>query len=1091
MSHSPEDIPLGEWHFEPNCPYRREQDTSYLPAVRLYETFADTTAGCFVGDSFDGRSWIDVAHHDECSDNCSCRLLHNQDRFYAFVVRKSPESMIIQINSPSLQLAIRRSLGSKTSLELYAPNGQHVDGSSSLNGLLLLQHFQKLVDSLRTMQQKHTEGAGTSANPTVSEMELFIYGLLANGEVFESYGHADLARKGRLPLKLWEAFKKQETNKYIDLLGDAYPDDYSRSNIQQEENNTNHQALAGSSERLADVTRPAATSAGSLQDSARTSLGEARQISSELERQCKAEYWSKYMHLLKPAGSSKQMDQGSLQALECLVCKHTPGKDEADDWKECYPRHSMAEALVCASRDGNKSCVDPLSKNLFLEVVLFPGLLSSSNSAALVNRLQVARNTALIEAVKGGHLKIVRMLIDSGAEIDTITSNQTPLGIVALEVKSETMAYMLLNEGADLHMAMAQIRQNIIDPAIVKRALQWLTLVGRRHHDDLEFISAAPQGKKRVARLRIAFEREHDYIKEVAAAASKRANESTTHAWWRDLEKDRRRAWFCAVQALRKTCNGTRPRTLHGVLWLLVLAKSMAVLDDESDKWYRYPLRFWGAEREFEIGLPSWELLFDTDFLRQTYRDAVQEIWVVRGRERDSCFEDPAFESFQQWVLNLFPNQNEEGSLYLGNHDFLWTQNQWRERQSGNHEGQNSNYGQERRHCGHLNKQHEKNHSLGSSSEINVEPGGTGGRGPPPQDDVVPAPSSQRSDALMMAFIMAGAIFAIILAFLLALKHDLIVTQPHCPQLDLCTPSYVQTRYLHNTVRYLINNVYVGATSPSILGRLEVSFSEAIDSGEVACFSDLRHFCHRNPLIQDTRLKDSLLLRLEQMTPTSTIQRSYEFLYAYLGLGLSDGVIKSVEKVFGKDSRDTVGNKAPSTEHPAEFANFQSHSAKRSTSSSSSSSGLEATNKRIRTDDSSPSYASSSARMPNIQQHHVQENDIDVRCSASNTLPSPEPSPPVSATPPTPLLVEAPISQASSTDKKTYCDECKCEFHTTSNYGKHRRGRKHANVRHSCRIPGCKKNFLRNDFRKSHEDTCRTRQPRLDLTPMLPGSFPR
>lgn len=59
-------------------------------------------------------------------------------------------------------------------------------------------------------------------------------------------------------------------------------------------------------------------------------------------------------------------------------------------------------------------------------------------------------------------------------------------------------------------------------------------------------------------------------------------------------------------------------------------------------------------------------------------------------------------------------------------------------------------------------------------------------------------------------------------------------------------------------------------------------------------------------------------------------------------------------------------------------------------------------------------------------------------------------------------------AKRQKTSKKTFCEECNRDYHTTSNYGKHRAGPLHDNIRHHCSF-GCGRNFLRRDERAKHE----------------------
>lgn len=65
--------------------------------------------------------------------------------------------------------------------------------------------------------------------------------------------------------------------------------------------------------------------------------------------------------------------------------------------------------------------------------------------------------------------------------------------------------------------------------------------------------------------------------------------------------------------------------------------------------------------------------------------------------------------------------------------------------------------------------------------------------------------------------------------------------------------------------------------------------------------------------------------------------------------------------------------------------------------------------------------------------------------------------------------------------KETYCSECQHNYHTTSNYGKHRRDI-HEKIRFHCSHPRCQKSFQRNGTRLKHERKCQMRWlPRVSV----------
>lgn len=112
--------------------------------------------------------------------------------------------MTIQIHSPELLREVMDTVG----IAIL----EHVDiGPGCVDGLLLLKHCQSLVKRLCILSAEsahselHTTGSGNPGS-VVSKMMLLVYGILSNSDVFKSYGHARLAREGRLAFEQWKAF---------------------------------------------------------------------------------------------------------------------------------------------------------------------------------------------------------------------------------------------------------------------------------------------------------------------------------------------------------------------------------------------------------------------------------------------------------------------------------------------------------------------------------------------------------------------------------------------------------------------------------------------------------------------------------------------------------------------------------------------------------------------------------------------------------------------------------------------------------------------------------------------------------------------
>ncbi|KAI5920703.1 hypothetical protein F4810DRAFT_404189 [Camillea tinctor] len=67
--------------------------------------------------------------------------------------------------------------------------------------------------------------------------------------------------------------------------------------------------------------------------------------------------------------------------------------------------------------------------------------------------------------------------------------------------------------------------------------------------------------------------------------------------------------------------------------------------------------------------------------------------------------------------------------------------------------------------------------------------------------------------------------------------------------------------------------------------------------------------------------------------------------------------------------------------------------------------------------------------------------------------------------------------------KRTFCDDCRRDYRTTSNYGKHRRD-VHDRIRHACHFHRCGKTFQR---KKTLEDHRRRRHLNLGIMDQPPN----
>ena len=104
--------------------------------------------------------------------------------------------------------------------ELNGLRDQSTDREKTLNGLILLRHYHTLkthVDAFRseTLHQQTTQSL-------LLELELLVDGLLADGEVFKSFGYENLYENKFIDFKLWKKFQQDSFEKDVSSLEEGF-----------------------------------------------------------------------------------------------------------------------------------------------------------------------------------------------------------------------------------------------------------------------------------------------------------------------------------------------------------------------------------------------------------------------------------------------------------------------------------------------------------------------------------------------------------------------------------------------------------------------------------------------------------------------------------------------------------------------------------------------------------------------------------------------------------------------------------------------------------------------------------------------------
>ena len=241
--------------FEKSCPYFRSgspdaSSQTYRPMFRLKERFSecvplliivlsksadhDSSLSVYTGDSYGNGSYIDTSMTRPCSEQCRCRRLRSRD--FAFEVRKTVKDINIRLSSLVLKFYLPQLLvqGDNVQFRFLGFTGRFPDdigmAPDVVDGFHLLKNIHRLESRVRELR---AEMQGSSRSHSFyrillplherwvrfeAELSLLVEGLLADDQVFESFGYENLYEKGFLTYDCWKSFQSSKTTRSLDQL---------------------------------------------------------------------------------------------------------------------------------------------------------------------------------------------------------------------------------------------------------------------------------------------------------------------------------------------------------------------------------------------------------------------------------------------------------------------------------------------------------------------------------------------------------------------------------------------------------------------------------------------------------------------------------------------------------------------------------------------------------------------------------------------------------------------------------------------------------------------------------------------------------
>ncbi|KAK2812546.1 hypothetical protein FQN50_001190 [Emmonsiellopsis sp. PD_5] len=645
--------------------------------------------------------------------------------------------------------------------------------------------------------------------------------------------------------------------------------------------------------------------------------------------------------------------------------------------------------------------------------------------------INVVKNdsTALLAAVRNGHLRIVKLLVQYGADVNLHVSTATPLSAAA-ERKFEPIIRLLLKHKADLLAAVGMLRQSNPGPGneiVIKRlnqiAIQYWIEISR----DISKLRQSRQGPEAVWRE---FNKIHAGMLREIGPATPYANGPYA------FDHNSRRGWKRGVNTMRGLCNKSIPQTLNETLMFLGVSKAMAtVMSTQGDC---------EMEREFNADLSRWQIIFKSGSRQlEAFRDIMFKVW---GVNLDDYPQAPApdihsLEQFQHLALSLVLRGGRVIHFKHTDYDrLLSVQMRWRERNHGIPDVHVSNAA----------------HKIADGLSNMSTPTMSAGLFDSPREDSMETCEDDGLRDLMragntasahhecvLALLMAGAIFTVMISFLIiGLQNS------YCPAREYLPAAYAE--YICELRRPIILQAAQHSISiaqakftpdPLLWGLVYDGVEIFVRSGVISGFNKLMAYFWEEPLLQ-LSVKNEILLACTAWQSSYALQESYRKFETYLGLKSRFQIVPlggcpEYRLAELSSSQPTMGG--PSEGNPAHDPKYAVAISNPASSSLASPVNTHSTPASVPLSPSSPLF----------------------NFSTSNNSPAQTFTPATSA----------PITPHKNTNNgqgDIVCAICGRRFNKVFNLNKHRRDI-HEKVRYHCSYPGCGKDFSRNDYRMKHE----------------------
>jgi hypothetical protein len=686
------------------------------------------------------------------------------------------DSLQLQVHSASLQLWLCNALPSEAAKD-------EAVGNDTFCGLQLLKHRRSLMHSMKSLS--HSRDVHIEDDMLIAEARLLIDGLLSDPEFFFNFGYENLYEQGYLTYEDWEAFQEITLDGDLGVLEDSIDTlDLFELHEQQQQCQRCHGI-----EKISDL----------------VDKGVCPGLSHHLPTPEMGHfgYFDPYDSELQPAtvSISSQLttftspnQRAALEAQlgcpeNCLITAAEKG-----DLPRVKATLELAAELKSQAAEPTGLLIDINAIRVVCEqyprqsLWEFPSPLWLAYPPSFLGEKPgtvVTEMTALMAAIVGRHYHVAKYLIEEGADVNVVTKSGTALSLVDAFGdpfnEARQISQLLLQNGADFHVALVMVRQLRGDPTLLNelaKAQAACSHHSARHSKD--HLAAGIRARRMLRQLHCYFGEEHQIIIE---GISGRLLDVEIEECWKD-------AWRTGIRALRSLCNGIPPRTVNDTIMFLAVARAMSRCIQTQEP---------GYQEDFRQDIGRWQLVFNSEGgSLYDFKLAALYIWNIwlDDCESLSMTDSDAMRSLQDMAKELCYRANSVLSLGDVVQDgFLATkQRWWSHAQLSDTVYQDGNLNASQKTSFQL---HDDNRPRVASRFVPSIPECTGSPRYGGETENCPSMSVSREHSsaknqILTTFLMAGTIFATVISFLLSTSDiryqlpfmaDLLMTKCSCSPL--------------------------------------------------------------------------------------------------------------------------------------------------------------------------------------------------------------------------------------------------------------------------------------------------------------------